>query len=258
MFGGEVLVGRGGKVGITLIVIGLVLTGVVVAADRLAVNAAEGRISEEVSQELTARNTTTTGDPVVDIAGFPFLTQVFAGEYDKISISVPGPRLNGVLLDDLTLVAHTVTADTSAVLNGTGSVTASRVVGTASMGWDSVRQILQVASVPGIDPASAKISVANNRFQVRLPAPDYGTTLVGAGRFEVSEGVVRMRVESVTTEGGSLPAAARQYIDQVKHSLNITLNVPDMPYQLAIDAVRAKKSGIEIVATASNVTLAGA
>ncbi|HEY7009683.1 MAG TPA: DUF2993 domain-containing protein [Jatrophihabitantaceae bacterium] len=120
-----------------LLVIVLVLAGLFVAADRIALKVAEGQAATTLqnSQHLSQK-------PDVDIAGFPFLTQLAAGEFDKVTITADdvvvgsGPTLQ---IDSVVADLHHVTVprDLSQVRARTGTAVArisytelSRVLGT--------------------------------------------------------------------------------------------------------------------------------
>src|SRR4051794_2547524 len=66
---------------ITLVVLGILF----VAADRIAVAVAESQVADRVQQSQGL-----TGKPDVDIKGFPFLTQVLAGNLQNVHASADG------------------------------------------------------------------------------------------------------------------------------------------------------------------------
>ena len=66
-----------------LLIIAVILGGLFVAADRLAVHFAEGEVADRLK---TQEGLTTT--PSVDIKGFPFLTQVAGGELDDVEVGM--------------------------------------------------------------------------------------------------------------------------------------------------------------------------
>src|SRR6185437_9632929 len=128
--GAAVARSRGSKVGIGLLVLLLIVLGVLVIVDRVAAGEAEKQIAQQSRKQLTARDVSTPSDPKVSIGGFPFLTQVLAGKYDKITISIAQPKVNNVQLDKLDVVANTVRADAQSFLKGTGDVVADKITGT--------------------------------------------------------------------------------------------------------------------------------
>ncbi|CAM5227389.1 hypothetical protein SVIOM74S_03023 [Streptomyces violarus] len=68
-----------------LLITVVILGGLFVAADRLAVHFAEG----EVADRLKSRENLST-TPDVSINGFPFLTQVAGGELDDVEVGIDG------------------------------------------------------------------------------------------------------------------------------------------------------------------------
>lgn len=248
--------GRGGKLAVKLLVAFLVVGGGLVAADRIAVRVAANRIGQEVKAVLESRGTAVE-TPKVTIEGFPFLTQVMAGEYEKIGIDIDHPKISGVQLVNLDLTARDVKADTGAVLAGTGSVKASEVAGTASLTWETIRQILTVAGLPGVDMSEVRVTAQDSQLRLRVPVPVLGpgVALVGTGTFELVDGVVNLRVSEVQAEGGPLPAVLQRQIDQIK--LSATLGLPELPYQLRVERVTPTAAGLTVRAVARDVTLAG-
>ena len=249
--------GRTGRRGTTLLVIVLVLLGVLVAADRVAARVAEDRIAAQAAPKLANYHVTGGGQPDVKIGGFPFLTQVLAGRYDKVTIDVAHPEVDGIQLGRFMLEATTVQVDNGALLNGTRRATAGRVTGTATMGWDAVRLAMDFANLPGIDPSKLQVSVVDNRLDLKMPLAVLGmqTTLHATGELQLVDGSVKLRVDSINTENPALPGAAQSALNQIRRTFTPTLRIPAMPYQLVINSVTTGPSGVEIVASAEHVQL---
>jgi hypothetical protein len=251
-------VGRGRKIGIALLVMLVVLLGLVVVADRVGAGVAEDRIAQQASEELRKASVTTQGDPAVEIGGFPFLTQVLGGTYEKITISADKPQSNDIKLETMTIVASNVKAAASDLLNGRGPVTAEQITGTATMSWDTVRTLISLANLPvPFDPAQLQVKVVNNAVELRLPIElaTFKTTLVAKGEINVSEGQVRLRLTEIDTAEGDLPAAAKRVFDNFKNRLTATIRTPKMPYTLTIRSVDTSADGVRVTATAANVEL---
>jgi hypothetical protein len=251
---------RGGKIGIVLVILLMIIVGVLFVADRIAVNAAETQIAQQTRKQLVARNVTMAADPKVSIAGFPFLTQVLAGKYDKITISVDQPKVNNVQLATLDVVADTVHADARAVMNGTGSVVADKVTGTMTLGWDAVRSIVVLAGLPqAIDPSKVDLSVVDNNVQVKIPLAinTYNVTVIAKGSLVVQAGKVQVHLATVTTDKGDLPPAVQNIINGYSKQLTATLNVPQLPYAMVINKVQTSADGLLIIASATSVKLTG-
>ena len=250
--------GRGRKIGIALLVMLVLLLGLVVVADRVGASVAEDRIAEQASQELKKAGAATQGDPNVEISGFPFLTQVLGGTYEKITITADKPQSNDIKLEKMTLVASNVKAAASDLLNGRGPVIAENITGTATMSWDTVRTLISLANLPvPFDPAQLQVTVVDNNVELRLPIElaTFKTTLVAKGTINVSEGQVRIKLTAIDTAAGDLPAAAKRVFDNFKNRLTATIRTPKMPYTLTIRNVQTDASGVRVTATASNVEL---
>ncbi|WP_432834520.1 LmeA family phospholipid-binding protein [Dactylosporangium sp. CA-092794] len=251
---------RGAKIGITLVVLAVVLIGAFFVVDRIAANAAADRITQETRTQLAANDVHYDGDPQVSIDGFPFLTQVLAGEYKKITISLTRPQVNNVKLDTLTVEARSVKADAQDLLNGRGDVVAGEVVGNASMSWDNVRPLLEVAGLPSsIDPSQVDLRVVNNQIEMRVPLQyqNIHVTLIAKGSMIVETGKVRLKLESVTTDQGNLPPQVNNFIKQYQNRLQVTVKLPGLPYNLVVNSVRTTDAGLQVNASAADVKLTG-
>jgi len=248
------------KTAIVLVVLVVVFGGLFVVADRVSASAAENTISEQAVKEMSARNITSPRKPDGSVGGFPFLTQVLRGRYDKVTITVDQPQYsNNVKLEKLTLVATPVRAPLKAITSHQGQVTADVVTGTASMTWESVRNLLDLAGVPGIDPSVVQISVVDNQVRLRIPLTIVGrnVTITAGGTLTVANGQVRFQVSQVTPEGEGIPDYVTNVISQYKQRLSVKVNVPQMPYKLTLKKVESSSHGIVATASADQVVLAG-
>ena len=249
---------RGSKVGIGLLVLLLVVLGVLVIVDRVAVGEAETQIAKQTHKELTAREISTPSDPKVSISGFPFLTQVLAGKYEKITIDIAQPKINNVQLGTLDVVATTVRADAQSVLNGTGDVVADKITGTATITWDNVRPLLELAGLPnGVDPSKVDLEVVNKQIELRVPFTISGSTftLIAKGTLVVESGAVQVRLDDVSSDAGSAPAFVRNLIKRYQKQLTVRIKIPAMPFKLVVERVESTKTGLTMIASGANVKL---
>jgi hypothetical protein len=252
---------RGAKIGIVLVVLAIILVGVLAVVDRIAAGAAEDRIVQETRTQLASNEVKYEGEPQVSITGFPFLTQVIGGEYEKITISLTKPQVNNVKLDTLTVEARAVKADAQDLLNGKGDVVAGVVAGNATMSWDNVRPLLVVAGLPSsIDPSLVGLRVVDNKIELRVPLAFQGikVTLIAKGSMVVETGKVRLKLESVTTDQGNLPPQVNNLIKQYQNRLQISVNMPGLPYNLVVNSVQTTTTGLQVSASAADVKLTGA
>lgn len=251
---------RSNRLLISLIVLVALLTGIFIAVDRVGASAAERRIADQAALEMTARNITSPAKPTAKVAGFPFLTQVARGRYEQVTIDVDRPKSGTVQLDKITLVAHRVRASVRTLTSGTGAVTADVVTGTASMNWQAVMALMDIAGLPGLDPSAVQISVLDNQVRLRMPVTVAGRemTLTAAGSLAVSQGKVRLTVTKVTPEGKNIPALITSLLERYERALSVDIKIPPLPYRLVVNRVQSSEAGIVATASASNVVLAGA
>jgi hypothetical protein len=250
---------RGTKIWIGLLVLLLILGGGLFVADRVAANAAENQIAAQAKKEMVARNITAAADPEVHIGGFPFLTQVLNGVYERITITFDRPDINGVKLNSLELVASTVRADAAAVMRGTGDVVADKVTGTATMSWETVRAQVQLAGLPsGIDVSKVEVKVVDNKVQIRVPVsvPGVNFALRATGIMTVEAGKVHLQLTSVSSDLGDPPPIVQNFVKRYQDQLKATVNVPALPYKLVVNKIETSDAGVLMIATADKVTLA--
>lgn len=250
--------GRGRKIGIGLLVMLVLLLGLVIIADRVGAGVAEDRIAQQAATELKKAGATTASEPKVEIGGFPFLTQVLGGTYDKITITADKPQSEDIKLETMTIVASDVKAAASDLLNGRGPVTANQITGTATMSWDTVRSLISLANLPvPFDPATLQVTVVNNNVELRLPLElaGYRTTLVANGTIAVAEGQVNLKLSDIKAEGVELPRQAQTVLNSIKNRLTATIRTPKMPYTLTIRNVETDANGVRVTATAADVQL---
>ena len=206
------------------VIVVLVIVGLLVVADRVALAAAEhvvaGRI--QTDQGLAER-------PDVTIHGFPFLTQALAGRYDDVTVHVRGLRDRTVPVAKLTVDLHGVHVPLSAVTSG------------------------HLSRVP-VDRATAKVLLSYDDVNSYL-----GRHLTVS---EGDNGQVKV-TGSVTVVGQTVSASASGRVDvrgndlvvAVGHGLDFTLPLSGLPFRIALVGAKATKAGIEVSATASGLVL---
>jgi hypothetical protein len=248
---------RRGRGGTALLLTLLVLAGLLFAADRAGAVAAEKLVARQTRKELAARHITTPHDPSVDVGGFPFLTQVARGRYDRITITLRDVKTNDVTLPRLDVVATGVHASTSTLVHRDGKVTAERVTGTALLGWDTVRQLL---SVSGMNASNIQVSHATgDRIKIRIPLSLAGarTTLVAVGAVQPTGNGLTVKIADVAADGGNLPAIAQTLLAAYKQQLTFKIKTPPLPYGMKVKQVHPTDAGIDVTASADQVPISG-
>ncbi|MFE2043633.1 DUF2993 domain-containing protein [Streptomyces sp. NPDC059477] len=237
-----------------LLIVVVILGGLFVAADRLAVNFAEG--------EAAGRLQSTEGlaqKPDVSIKGFPFLTQLIGGTLDDVEVGIDtyeAPTGDGeqIRIDDLK--ANMKGVDFSGDFS---SATAAGATGTAIIDYAELLKAARsepVEVAPGVtarvtglsDGGDGKIKVA-----VEVEAPVIGTQEMSVLSTVSVEG------DNVEVRTDSLPELAGVDLaeDAIRRITDFQQAIDDLPGGIRLDKVQAASNGVEISVTGSNVVLAG-
>lgn len=239
-----------------LLVVVVVLGGLFVLADRLAVNFAE----DEAADKLKA-NEGLAATPDVSIKGFPFLTQVVGGSLDDVEVGIKdyeaatGKSGQTIRIDDLQADMKGVefsgdySSATASSATGTASITYAELLKTAK---SEPTQVLRgvTANVVGLsDGGNGKIKVAVEAtvLGTKLPQPVYVLSTV-----TVEGDTVRVHADSLPSFGG-----VRAAENEVRSITDFQQKIGDLPGGIKLDKVVASKNGVEISVKGSNVRLAG-
>ena len=203
---------RGRKVLITLVVLLLVLGGLIVVTDRIAVGVAERAIADQVRQEI-AKQGAQSSTPEVEVGGFPFLTQVLDGRYERISIvlrDVRGSvRGDAVALPKLDVDARNVRASLDTIRSGQGDVVAETVDGTGTISYDSLAKLL--------DRPGLTLGEQNGRLAVTAPVDILGQGLTVTGTADITVG----KEGHVDGDAAGVVAQQRPGQRQVRQALGV-------------------------------------
>ena len=210
------------------LLIGLaVLIVLLVVADRISVTVAEDQISNRLTSAYGL-----PGKPGVTITGFPFLTQVAAGDYPQIDVSASQVAADGATLHDLNVRLTGVHATVSQVL-GTGAsmVTADRAAGSALVGFGSVDQRL-----PGgfrLHPDGKNLSVSGRLAYHGAHIPVSATVALGVSGTGISVTPVRVSVTGLPSSRNA-PGRSIISISAASRSPFATTLLPFTPKPSAI------------------------
>jgi hypothetical protein len=224
--------------------------GLLIVADRVGAWAAERAVAEQVSQELDEYGVS-AGPPDINVGGFPFLTQAVDGRYESVGVRLRDVESEGLQLPVLDLTATGVTASMSTLLERSGPVDADEVVGTAVIGYASVAELTEL-------PELSMSAEPDGSLRVRVPVDVAGLslTLVGVATVAVDGTVVQVRVQELAVEEATdLPGAVNALIDQVAQALSVNVQLPPLPYDLAVESVRAESNGLAVTVRAFDVPL---
>lgn len=235
---------------VTLIIV-IVLGGLLVLTDRIAASIAEDKVATLISQEAGNQGVTMTTEPDVDMGGWPFVTQVFGGEYEQIDIAFHDITAQGVNLPELNVHATNVTAAMSDVLNGSGPVVAQSMTADARLTYESISDTLAQTSAP------VELSAEGETLVVKSTIDVFGTQIPvqGKGDIELAENAVRFTVTELSAVGVQIPPGGEGLVQQFANDLTKEIPLPPLPYNLTLTDVRIEPDAVVLSASANEVPL---
>ncbi|MER5373978.1 DUF2993 domain-containing protein [Streptomyces sp. NPDC002553] len=239
-----------------LLVVVVILGGLFVIADRLAVNFAENETAEKLKANEGLATT-----PDVSIKGFPFLTQVAGGELDDVEVGIKdyeataGTGGEKIRIQDLQANMKGV-----AFSSDFSSATAADATGSASI---SYAELLKAAKSepnrvgPGVTARVVGLSDGGNgKIKVTVEASVLGNKLpqplTVLSSVAVEGDTVRVHADTLPSFGG-----VRAAENEVRSITDFQQKIDDLPGGIKLDKVEAAADGVEISVKGSNVRLAG-
>jgi hypothetical protein len=235
-----------------LLIVAVILGGLFVVADRVAVNFAEGEVADRLKAQEGLAST-----PDVSIEGFPFLTQVAGGELDDVRVGMKdyeadtGAGGQKIRIDDLEANMRGVafsgdySSATAATASGTASITYAELLKTA--GSEETELPLGItAKVVGLsDGGNGKIKVDVKVSALQQPVSVLSTVTVEGD-------TVRVHADSIPSFGGVQAAE-----NEVRSITDFEQKIEGLPGGIKLDKVQAARNGVDITVKGSNVQLAG-
>ncbi|WP_137994337.1 LmeA family phospholipid-binding protein [Streptomyces vilmorinianum] len=223
-----------------LLIVAVVLGGIFVGIDRLAVSYAESEAADRVRLG-PAR----AGSTDIDIKGFPFLTQVMDKRFDEVDVTLTGVEATAggkkIRISEMTAALHDVT------LNGDyTSARAGTATGTALISYEDLMAAAD---------RDVKISYGGNgKVKVTGGFEILGRTLTRSVLSSVTlvDGdTIRVRADKVPGEGiPGLESLVRQRTD-------FDRGIGGLPEGMKLTKVEAREDGVAIAVTGTDVVLAG-
>ncbi|WP_217140952.1 DUF2993 domain-containing protein [Streptomyces sp. AC627_RSS907] len=239
-----------------LLIVVVILGGLFVIADRVAVNFAEDEAADKLRSTENLAST-----PDVSIKGFPFLTQVVGGELDDVEIGIDdyeastANRAEKIRVDDLraTMKGVEFSSDFS-------SATAASATGSATVSYDELMKAAKSEPTDVAPGVSAKViglsDGGNGKIKVTLRATAFGV--------EVPEPVdvlstVTVKDNNVEVVADGLPEVGGKQLaeSRIRAITDFQQTIDELPGGVKLDKVQAAKDGVEITVKGSNVRLAG-
>jgi hypothetical protein len=236
-----------------LVIVAVILGGLFVVADRVAVGFAE----DEVAQKLKSSEGL-TATPDVSINGFPFLTQVAGGELDDVEVGISDYEATTGNSDDSIRIADLTAHMRGVKFSGDySSATAASATGTATISYD---ELLKAAKseptriLPGVTAQVTGLSDGGNgkiKVNIKVSALGSSTTYPVLSTVTVDDDIVKVHADN-------LPKLVVQAAEgQVRSITDFQQKIDGLPGGIKLDKVEAASAGVEISVRGSNVQLAG-
>ncbi|MGJ5826910.1 DUF2993 domain-containing protein [Streptomyces ossamyceticus] len=236
-----------------LVIVAVILGGLFVVADRVAVGFAEDEVAKKLksSEGLTAT-------PDVSINGFPFLTQVAGGELDDVEVGISDYEATTGNSDDSIRIADLTAHMRGVKFSGDySSATAASATGAATISYD---ELLKAAKseptriLPGVTAQVTGLSDGGNgkiKVNIKVSALGSSTTYPVLSTVTVDDDVVKVHADN-------LPNLVVQAAEgQVRSITDFQQRIDGLPGGIKLDKVEAASDGVEISVRGSNVQLAG-
>ncbi|MEU9704652.1 DUF2993 domain-containing protein [Streptomyces sp. NPDC047981] len=223
-----------------LLIVAVVLGGIFVGVDRLAVSYAESEAAGKVRLG-PARAASTE----VDIKGFPFLTQVMDKRLDEVDVVVTGVEATA---GDKKIRITEMKADLRDVMvnDAFTSARARSATGTA---------LISYADLTAAADRDVKIAYGGNgKLKVTGGVQVLGRTLtrsVVSSVTLVDGDTIRVRADAVPGEG--IPGLE----SLIRKRTDFDREIGGLPAGMKLDRIEAREDGVVIGVTGTDVTLAG-
>ncbi len=222
----------------------VLLLGLALVIDRVAVGIAEDRVAEELAAQGGLQ-----GTPEVDVTGFPFLTQAVAGRYDDVRISLSADQLGQPEGTRADVALHGVRVSLASVLSGSvQQVPIDRIDGTATLSYDLLAAQLGGDTTLRREGDGLRITRTVELLGQTLP-------LTAAGTVSLDGNDLIVDVANATGAGVDVP---RFLVDQVADLLDLRYTVPALPFGLRLTSVTPADDGVVVRVEATDTVVGAA
>lgn len=226
-----------------LLIVVVVLLGLALLVDRVAVGVAEDRVARELATTGGLQ-----GTPEVDITGFPFLTQALGGRYDEVRISLDADQLGQPEGTRADVTLRGVQVPLSAVLAGSvREVPVERIDGTATLSYELIATGLGADTTLAREGDDLRITRTVELFGQQVP-------LTAVGQASIDGGEVVIDVEKAAGAGVELPG---YLVGQASDLLDLRYAVPALPFGLRLTSVRPADDGVVVGLEATDTVVGG-
>jgi hypothetical protein len=224
-----------------LLVVALLLLGLLVVGDRVAVGFAEDKVATEIAAKGGLQ-----GTPEVDITGFPFLTQAVGGRYDDVRISLTAAELGQPEGTRADIALRGVRVPLSAVLSGSVSeVPVDRIDGTATLSYALLSAQLEGDTAVTREGHGLRITRTVELLGQTVPLTAAGTVTLDGNDLVVD-------VQQVAGAGVEVPD---WLLSRATGLLDLRYTVPALPFGLKLTSVTPADDGVDLGLQATDTVL---
>jgi hypothetical protein len=253
----------------------VILFGVLVGADFGAAAIAEYQVAKRMAAQLHLRET-----PDVRINGFPFLTQVIAGNYRDVQLAANAVQVGKLNEVGIEADLHGARVSTAELIAGTADrVTVDQLVGRVKLKASDVARLIGIQDLT-IDPATKDAladddgNISDADEQLAAGTDDTKTVVQLDGTVNIAGSDNKVRVIAVLSlVNGQMQIEPRKldlnnsamgpielpaiFEQSVLKQFSTTLDPGMLPFEIKPTAVRAERGALVIEGTADNVTISG-
>jgi len=222
-----------------LLVTLLVLLALLVGADRIAAYVAAQQVAGKIRTSAML-----AADPRVKITGFPFLTQAFAGRYDRIEVAADDVDRGGVRLTHFTTSLYGVQLPLSDALGGrVQSIPVDRLTGQAVVGYVDLKSSGRMLV---FTPDGDRVKVTGS---ISVLGQDISASASSTVSLDGNDLVLTPQSVSAAGQSSNLIG------DAIKGAFRVRVPLGRLPYGLKLTGVKATAAGVVVSAESGPTVL---
>lgn len=213
-----------------LLIVLVILAGLLVAADRVALHFAQSELATKIAEQQHLAQ-----KPVVQVDGFPFLTQAVSRDFPHATIDIRGLDAQGVPISDLHADLRGVH-----VSSGYNSAEVDTVEATATLDYadlsKAITQKTGFAEVGLSDGGNGQVKATLSLAGLISTSVQVQMTLLPGNIIKLSSDPIKLPLGKTTT-------------------LDYQLPISNLPFGVSLTSLTVGQTGIGIVATGHDVSL---
>ncbi|MFI1017930.1 DUF2993 domain-containing protein [Streptomyces sp. NPDC020965] len=243
-----------------LLILTVVIGGLFIAADRIAVNLAESEVADRVRSSQGLSST-----PEVSINGFPFLTQVVDKRLEDVDVSLGG----------LSATAGGRTVNVTEVKAELRDVKVNSSYSSAVAGRADGSARISYADLTKAAPEGARVTfagaerAAKNQVKIEgvladvlkgagISLPRAAEALLGDRSVSTYSTVELRGGDTIRLKADALPSIPVPGLgDKLRDAVDYELKIEKMPSSLKLDRLETTRGGLEFAGTGRGVALVG-